>query len=103
MADNPDELDLINEVAEKLGKKQPVLLRLTPGIEAHTHAFIQTGQIDSKFGMAIELGLAMKGVKKALSLPNLFLDGVHCHIGSQIFDIDPFVHAAEIMMEFPDF
>ncbi len=100
VADNPDELDLINEVAEKLGKKQPVLLRLTPGIEAHTHAFIQTGQIDSKFGMAIELGLAMKGVKKALSLPNLFLDGVHCHIGSQIFDIDPFVHAAEIMMEF---
>ena len=100
VVDNLDELDLLNTLAAQKGKKVSVLLRLTPGIDAHTHDFIQTGQIDSKFGLTIELGLAMEGVKKALSLPNLILDGVHCHIGSQIFDIDPFEHAAEVMLTF---
>lgn len=100
VADNLEELDLLNALAEEKGKKVKVLLRLTPGIDAHTHDFVQTGQIDSKFGLTIELGLAMEGVKKTLSLPNLILDGVHCHIGSQIFDIDPFEHAAEIMLTF---
>lgn len=100
VADSLQELDLLNRLAGQAGKQQKILLRLTPGIDAHTHDFIKTGNIDSKFGMAIELGLAMEGVKKAIALPNLILDGFHCHIGSQIFDIDPFVHAAEVMLAF---
>lgn len=100
VVDNLNELNLLNELAAAKGKTATVLLRITPGIDAHTHSFIQTGQIDSKFGMTIEFGAAMEGVKTALALPNINLDGVHCHIGSQIFDIDPFEHAAEVMLNF---
>lgn len=100
VVDNMDEMELLNQLAGTLGKTATILLRVTPGIDAHTHSFIQTGQLDSKFGLAIDLGLAMEGVKKAISLPNLVLEGLHCHIGSQIFDIDPFEHAAEVMLNF---
>ena len=75
-------------------------LRVKPGIDAHTHQFIRTGQIDSKFGFALETGEAMLAVKEAIADPNLELVGLHCHIGSQIFDIDPFEHAAEVMLTF---
>jgi diaminopimelate decarboxylase len=100
VVDNLDELDLLDQIAEKNQKNVAVLLRLTPGIDAHTHSFVQTGQIDSKFGMTIEFGAAMEGVKKALQKKHLRLDGVHCHIGSQIFDLDPFEHAADVMLTF---
>ncbi|WP_077532359.1 diaminopimelate decarboxylase [Massiliimalia massiliensis] len=100
VADSFGELELLNRLAENKGKQAKILLRLTPGIEAHTHSFIQTGQIDSKFGFTIEFGTAKEAVRTALSLPNLVLDGVHCHIGSQIFEIDPFVRAAEILIGF---
>lgn len=102
VADAYDELDRLDELAGKMGKKPRVLLRLCPGVEAHTHEFIRTGGIDSKFGFAIELGDAMKAVRLALSKPNLQLCGIHCHIGSQIFDSDPFEHTAEIMLHFLD-
>lgn len=100
VVDNEIELELLNKIAGEKGKKVNVLLRITPGIDAHTHDFIKTGKIDSKFGMTIEFGTAMNGVKKALSLENLVLEGVHCHIGSQIFQIDPFEHAGEVMLTF---
>ena len=100
VADSFSELELLNRIAGEQRKNVKVLLRLTPGIEAHTHSFIQTGQIDSKFGFTIQFGTAMEAVKQALALPNLLLDGVHCHIGSQIFEIDPFVHAAEVILSF---
>lgn len=100
VVDNLDELELAEQVAGGLGKTVRILLRVTPGVEAHTHEFIQTGQIDSKFGLAIELGLAMQGVQKALTLPHLQLEGIHCHIGSQIFEIEPFAHAADILLGF---
>ncbi len=102
VADAYDELDRLDELAGKMGKKPGILLRLCPGVEAHTHEFIRTGGIDSKFGFAIELGDAMKAVRLALSKPNLQLRGIHCHIGSQIFDSDPFEHTAEIMLHFLD-
>ncbi|MEG0230089.1 MAG: diaminopimelate decarboxylase, partial [Oscillospiraceae bacterium] len=70
------------------------------GIDAHTHDFIRTGQIDSKFGLALENGEAFEAVKKAIELDNILLSGLHCHIGSQIFDIEPFVLAAQVMMNF---
>jgi diaminopimelate decarboxylase len=96
--DNLTELELLNELAISQEKTVGILLRIKPGIDAHTHDFIRTGQIDSKFGFALETGEAFDAVKKALELNNVKLVGLHCHIGSQIFDIDPFVHAAEVML-----
>ncbi len=100
IADNLTELESIERIAAELGKKPSVMLRIKPGIDAHTHDFIRTGQIDSKFGFALETGEAMAAVKEAIKLEHLELKGVHCHIGSQIFDIDPFEAAAEVMMKF---
>lgn len=100
VVDNVNELNLVSRVACEMKKEASVLLRLTPGIEAHTHKFIQTGQIDSKFGIIMENGDAMKAVKKALSLPGILLKGVHCHIGSQICDEKPMLHAADVMLQF---
>lgn len=99
IADNLTELQTIDRLAKEAGKVAHVSLRVKPGIDAHTHSFIQTGQIDSKFGFALETGEAMKAVKEALKYANIDLKGVHCHIGSQIFDSSPFVLAAEVMLQ----
>ena len=98
--DNLSEIARVDKAAEKFGKKVSVSMRIKPGVDAHTHDFIRTGQIDSKFGFALETGEAFEGVKKVLEAKNLNLTELHCHIGSQIFDIAPFVAAAEIMIEF---
>ncbi len=98
--DNLPELELLSNIAVANKKTVNVLFRIKPGIDAHTHNFIRTGQIDSKFGFAIETGEAMEAIKKALSTQSITISGIHCHIGSQIFDIEPFCHAAEVMLEF---
>ncbi len=100
VVDNFFELDLLNKICAQLGKVQEILLRITPGVEAYTHEFIQTGQIDSKFGFTLPDGQALAGVIAALKLPNLNLTGIHCHIGSQIFALDSFKHAAILMVDF---
>ena len=100
MVDNLYELELLNGICAERKEVARIHLRITPGIEAHTHEYIQTGQIDSKFGVAIATGQAMEIIKKALSLANIELKGLHCHIGSQIFEINSFRHAAEVMMDF---
>ena len=100
VADNRDELISINRFAGENSKVQKVLLRLSPGIDPHTHAKISTGSVDSKFGTAIETGQAMELLKFALTLKNVEVEGFHCHIGSQIFEIDPFTDAADIMLSF---
>ncbi|MCI5905059.1 MAG: diaminopimelate decarboxylase [Oscillospiraceae bacterium] len=100
IVDNIFELERLNALAEKAGVTANIMYRIKPGIDAHTHNFIRTGQIDSKFGFALETGEAFEAVKKAIELKNINLAGLHCHIGSQIFDIDPFVHAAEVMLGF---
>ena len=100
VCDNADELNAIDREAAKRGICQKVLLRLTPGIDPHTHGKINTGRVDSKFGAAIETGQAEDLVKLALSKENVDLQGYHCHIGSQIFEEAPFVDAAEIMLNF---
>ena len=100
VADNKDELDSISEIAGKHGITQKILLRLSPGIDPHTHAKISTGSVDSKFGTAIETGQAEELVAYALTLKSIQLDGFHCHIGSQIFDCQPFCDAADIMLRF---
>ena len=100
VVDNMTELDSIDRIAREKGIIQPIILRLTPGIDPHTHAAITTGQVDSKFGIAIETNQATQAVKYALTKENIRLDGFHCHIGSQIFDIKPFCDAAKLMIEY---
>lgn len=100
VVDNIEELHKLNDFAEHFGIKQKVLLRIKPGIDAHTHDFVKTGQIDSKFGFALETGEAFAAASECISFDNIELSGVHCHIGSQIFDFEPFCHAAEVMIDF---
>ena len=100
IVDNGYELLLLNELAGEAGVQVKIMLRLTPGVEAHTHEYIKTGQIDSKFGIVIENGQAMEVIKQALALENVRLTGLHCHIGSQIFEMQSYAHAAEVMLGF---
>lgn len=100
IVDNFDELELLNELAGREGNKQQILLRVSPGIDPHTHRAVVTGNVDSKFGVAIETGQAIRFVEAALACENLILEGIHCHIGSQIFDEYPFTDAAKIMLDF---
>ena len=100
VVDNLAELELLSALATAAGKTAHILFRIKPGIDAHTHNFVMTGQIDSKFGFALETGEALKAVEMALRTPSIHFAGIHCHIGSQIFDIDPFCHAAQVMLQF---
>ncbi len=100
VVDNIEELGRLDTICKEKNMKANILLRIKPGVEAHTHEFIRTGQIDSKFGFAIETGEALDAVKKAIATENISITGLHCHIGSQIFDIDPFVFAAKVMLDF---
>jgi len=100
VCDHADELHAIHSEAEKRNIQQKIFLRLTPGIDPHTHAKISTGKVDSKFGAAIETGQAMELTALALSMKNIVLDGFHCHIGSQIFECQPFCDAAKIMIDY---
>lgn len=98
--DNITELARVQEAAEARGVVQPIFLRLTPGIDPHTHRYLSTGDIDSKFGIPMSSGQHVEAVKMALGLPNIRLMGVHCHVGSQIFEDSPFKMAAGIMVDF---
>ena len=100
VADNIEELKKIDRLAGEVGYCPHILLRIKPGIDAHTHDFIRTGQIDSKFGFALETGEAMEAVRFVLGCENLKLTGFHSHIGSQIFDVEPFEHNAYVMLDF---
>lgn len=100
VVDSFSELELLEKLAGEVGKKADLYLRIKPGIEAHTHHYIQTGQMDSKFGFGLSDGQAMAAVKVVLKAKHLELKGLHCHIGSQIFDLKPFQLAAAVMMDF---
>lgn len=100
VVDSYREADLLDIMAARRGIKQSVLIRINPGVEAHTHAFIQTARTDSKFGFSISDGTAENITKYILSKPNLALKGFHCHIGSQIFEKQSFVLAADKVMDF---
>ena len=100
VADCSEEVEYLDATGRRIGKKQDVLLRITPGIDPHTHKKVVTGSVDSKFGTPIETGQAYELVRFALGLKNITLRGFHSHIGSQIFDSGPFSDAAEIMMRF---
>ncbi len=100
VVDSLDELKVLDVAAGEQGKKQSILLRITPGIEAHTHDFIQTGKQDSKFGFCLADEVADKAVRAAIDAANLELEGFHSHIGSQIFALDPFRKAIGLLADF---
>lgn len=100
VVDNLEELNRLDKIAAFDGKIMNISFRIKPGIDAHTHDFVKTGQIDSKFGVALENGEAFEIIKTASKMNNVKVVGVHCHIGSQIFDVEPFQLAAKVMLKF---
>lgn len=99
VVDNFYELDIIEEICKGKNKIQEIYFRITPGIEAHTHDYIKTGQIDSKFGFALINGDLYEAIEKLSEYKNIKLVGLHAHIGSQIFDIEPFMDEVDIMID----
>ncbi len=100
VVDGEEELAVINDEAARRGITQRVMLRITPGIDTHTYEAVATGQVDSKFGSAIETGQAEAIVGLCLTYDHLTLCGFHCHVGSQVFDSDTFLRSSDIMLEF---
>jgi diaminopimelate decarboxylase len=100
VVDNLDEVALVAELAAARGVRQAVLLRVSPGVDAHTHAHLHTGGEDTKFGLGIATGAAEEGVRAILAQPSLDLRGLHCHIGSQIFEGEPYEAAVDRLFEF---
>lgn len=99
VVDNFYELDIIEDICKNKNIIQEIYFRITPGIEAHTHDYIKTGQIDSKFGFALINGDLYEAIEKLSKYKNIKLVGLHAHIGSQIFDIEPFMDEVDIMMD----
>ena len=97
--DSPGELVELNEIAAELGATQPVLVRVTPGVDAHTHELIATSHEDQKFGFSLAAGDAWRAVVAAHNASSLDLQGIHCHVGSQVFDADGFTLAANRLLE----
>ena len=100
IVDNPLELAQLNHFAGARGRRQKVLLRVTPGIDPHTLQAINTGRIDCQFGVPIETGQAAAFVAEALTMEHLEVEGFHSHIGSQIFEAEPFCDAVDILLNF---
>ncbi len=100
VADSIEEICAIDEIAKALKACQKILLRITPGIDPHTYAAVATGKVDSKFGFAIKTGAAAEAVEAALSKKNIEFCGIHCHVGSQVFDSDVYFKTSDIMLEF---
>jgi diaminopimelate decarboxylase len=100
VVDSFEELQRISCVAQEMGVVQGILLRITPGIKPDTHGYIQTGQNDSKFGFGLNHGLAMEAVRRAVDLPGIDFAGLHMHIGSQIFALQSYSKAIEVIVHF---
>jgi diaminopimelate decarboxylase len=100
VVDSFEEIERLSAMAGARGVKQKVLIRVTPGVEADTHDFIMTGAEDSKFGFGRNQGLAMEAVRRVLASPGLEFEGLHMHIGSQIFALRSFTKAIEVIVEF---
>ncbi len=95
--DSFHEMELLQSIAQKKNKKMKALLRISPGISGHTHEYISTGQLDSKFGFPIHEGVALEAVEKVSKCPNIDFRGIHCHIGSQMFNKDAYREAVDVM------
>ena len=99
VVDSNDEIDRIEAIVSP-GQRVPVLLLVTPGVEVHTHEYVQTGQEDSKFGLSIASGAASAALERLSASPAIDLKGIHAHIGSQVFDTGSFARAAEVLADF---
>ena len=99
VADSFDELERLERVGSALGHRFPIALRVTPGVEAHTHEYVRTGQDDSKFGFTLSAGLVHRAVERVAELPHVELRGLHSHVGSQILRADAFAGAAAAMVD----
>lgn len=100
VVDNFFELRRLQNLAEEADRVQPILLRVTPGIDPHTHRRIRTGQEDTKFGLNIRDGSALEAITEALGMDNVAVLGIHCHIGSQLLDTKAHTEAIEVMVAF---
>lgn len=114
MVDNLREIELIEQAlglgpasgrparrpAKRGARRAEVILRVTPDVEAGNHDHVKTAMIDSKFGLALSTGQALDAIETILASPVLGLKGLHCHLGSQIFEVEPFVRAAELILDF---
>lgn len=100
VVDSFDELDRLELLLPAYGRRQRVLVRVTPGIEAHTHEYVRTGQDDSKFGFGLHTGMAAEAVERCRRSPHLELVGVHTHIGSQVYVTDFFADAVDVLADF---
>lgn len=98
--DSFNELRLLDDIARNKGIKQDVMIRLSPNVDPHTHAFTTTGILDSKFGFAIETGDSAQAIRQAIAAKHLNLVGVHFHLGSPIFELDPYSDAVETILEY---
>ncbi len=98
--DSFSEIELAEELLSGGGRRQQVLIRATPGIKPSTHSYIQTGQLDSKFGFGLEDGLAAEAVRRVQASERLELVGIHAHIGSQIFELEPYTKTIQLLADF---
>ncbi len=102
VVDALEEIEIIDDMARRRGMSARVLLRLTPGVEAHTHEYIRTGAVDSKFGLGIASGAGEEALARAMAAPNIDVMGLHAHIGSQIFDTEPYADTLNIVLDFAE-
>ncbi len=100
IVDNFHELEMVDRISRTLGRVQPIILRLSPGVDAHTHAKTTTGTLDTKFGLPISTGAAEQAVADASRLAGVDLVGLHCHLGSPLFDVSPYDEANAVMLSF---
>ncbi len=100
VVDSFHELDLLESICAESGRTQDILVRVSPGIDPHTHAYTTTGIIDSKFGFSIQTGDAERAILQAVSAPHLNLLGLHFHLGSPIFELEPYQAATDLVLRF---
>ena len=97
VVDSFDEMDRLDQLHAEGLAAPAILVRITPGVEAHTHEYIATGRDDSKFGFTVSTGLAQQAIERAAGSASMDLRGIHAHIGSQVFRVDSFAKAAEVI------
>ena len=100
VVDNFYEIELLGEIASQRGVVQDILLRVSPGIDPHTHVYTTTGVLDSKFGFSIQTGQAKEAVEKVMEAKSIRLVGLHFHLGSPIFELEPYTRAMEVALDF---
>jgi diaminopimelate decarboxylase len=100
VVDNLDELEALDRIAREAGKRQPILFRITPGVDSHTHEFVATGRIDSKFGIPLDPAVRDAYVGRALAMEGIELLGFHFHVGSQLLENESHLMAIRVLLDF---